>query len=140
MKGICTACPPIAKTGKISDFNEFPIIKFCWSLNRLSNPSNRLLVCLTSLQYDENWPRPELWSFLRWSNKSPLVATTSLYFPCKASSVSSTPSNKTIGFQVALCRIVIFSRLFQWKCVIWNAHCCFNHGKNIAFYTISVQF
>jgi hypothetical protein len=37
------------------------------------------------------------------------VATTSLYLPCKASSVSSTPSNKTIGFQVALCRIVIFS-------------------------------
>jgi hypothetical protein len=37
------------------------------------------------------------------------VATTSLYFPCKASSVSSTPSIKQSVFQVVLYRIVIFS-------------------------------
>jgi hypothetical protein len=51
---MCTACPPIAKTGKrqifgINHENSDGLI-----FNRRIKPSNRLLVCLTSLQYDEN--------------------------------------------------------------------------------------
>jgi hypothetical protein len=45
----------MAKTGKISDLREFPIIKNSSGLisNRLIKSGNQLLVCLTSLQYDE---------------------------------------------------------------------------------------
>jgi hypothetical protein len=48
------------------------------------------------------------------------VATTSLYLPCKASSVSSTPSNKTIGFQVALCRIVYIFSIISMGSVLFE--------------------
>jgi hypothetical protein len=45
----------MAKTGKTSDFNEFPIIKTprVLFLNILSGQSSQFLVCLTSLQYGE---------------------------------------------------------------------------------------
>jgi hypothetical protein len=55
----CTACPPIAKTGKTSDFRISNHENSDGLISIVLNPSNRLLVCLTSLQYDEN-VEPEL--------------------------------------------------------------------------------